>query len=70
MKATGRDGRRGAWRSGTGSTTTSGTVSSGYTSTSSRLSWMSVEAATHFQQMEMKDLEFVPSLEEAAKIRR
>jgi len=55
MEATGRDGRRGAWRHGTSSTTTSGTVSSGYTSTSSRLSWISMEAARHFQEMEMED---------------
>jgi len=66
MEAPGRDGRHGARRHGTSSTTTSGTVSSGYTSTSSRLSWISMEAARHFRELEMEDLEVVGPPKETA----
>ena len=77
MESTGRDGRRGPWNyylKETGSnsyTSSSGTVSTGYTTSAySRLSSMSMEAARHFQEMEMEeavmDLEFVQSSKETA----
>jgi hypothetical protein len=79
MESTGRDGRRGPWNyyylKETGSnsyTSSSGTVSTGYSaSTGSQLSWRSMEAARHFQEMEMEeavmDLKFVQSPEETAR---
>ncbi|CAN6181620.1 unnamed protein product [Urochloa humidicola] len=77
MEATGRDGDRGPWSyreqtrissSYTISSTTSGTVSTGYTSNGSHLSWISMEAARHFQEMEEEDaVEFVQPLKKTRK---
>ncbi|PVH35204.1 hypothetical protein PAHAL_7G126500 [Panicum hallii] len=67
MEAIGRDGRRVPCGLGTSSSTTSGTGSTGYTPTSSQQSWISImEAARQIQEMEMEDLEFVPSPKETA----
>nr|TKW23537.1 hypothetical protein SEVIR_4G298200v2 [Setaria viridis] len=68
MEATGRDGGR--EQTGTSSSytisSTSGTVSTGYTSNGSHLSWISMEAARHFREMEGAD-EFVQPVKKTHK---
>ncbi|CAN6181617.1 unnamed protein product [Urochloa humidicola] len=67
MAVTGGNGGRGPWsyREHTGISSsytissTSGTVSTGYTSNGSHVSWISMEAARHFQGMEEDAEEFV-----------